>query len=729
MPDITITDSLSLSADLKMDDSTALAKAGLKEVISHTEPFVKDLDTPLDRSGFKKATFGAKFSSPSALIADATKLVIKDDTCGVLSTFGPADGKLFGSDFMPEVPIAGDEYWMSLEIDTFLDGKISSTVDGVGIAVEGSTAANFTTYTLFKASGGKFPALKDAIATAFNNYSVDYNVATVRSQPAGTINVSDLSGSVKFCGSYSVPVSVNSLASADLPFNQKIDISPDVTLKLSGEIQLTGDFVVRSHKVSANELRLGAYKKRGSSFKATFTAGAGVATNVASKDLISTLFGAVFKALNVSKLGITGKDADALEDAIQDCVDTSLSVSLNASCAAAFTDEAAVAYSVDLVGGDSGKTDAAIASALRGDWSALALLPNVTLLRDIARETEKLEHKIVVNLLGIYNAESIDQFAKTCTILHDADGQVLITDKVTASHVAVASVPFLADADKLRSALAEAFLATVTYVAGGSPGAAHIKDFTASQSYFRYQDKMSRRDMVQQVALGEALKLIPPGSWGNIFSANTVFGHARISATATYDETAALKLFFKDLAAQTARSHQELEKIGRQVLVALINPSEPTGSARIRVLQNDAVWTAMDETGAVTAFGTIAGLSKLSPNELSDVGVDWTDITWWADAMSKVAPKLSAVLSAMKSSTVKDPTTDPNFMRKRKELEAVLGQVTRNSRAAFAGGWGIAVMEAVCQFAAPVTMDISADGNIKQHYASMSPAPTLTSSS
>jgi len=726
MPDIKITDNLSLTADLKMNDSAALAKAGLKDMVSHTDPFVAELNKPLDKSGFKKATFGAKFSSPSSLIANATNLVIKEDVSGVLTTYSPKDKKLFGDDFTPEVPIAADEYWISLEIDTSLDGNISSTVDGIGVGWEGTTTANFATYTLCKAAGGKFPALKDALTAILNTYAVDYNVAAVRNQPVGTVRVSDLSGGVKFSGSYSVPISVNSLASASLPFNQKIAISPDVAVKLSGEIQLTGDFVVRSHRASGNELRLGVYKKKGSSFKATFTAAAGVAANVAGKDLISTFFGAVFKAPDISKLGITGSDAAALNGALGDCVDHSLSVSLNATCSAAFTDEAAVAYSINLASGDTAKTDAAIASALHGDWSALAALPNKTLLRDITRETEKLEHKMVINLLGIYNAESVDQFVKTCTILHDANGQVLITDKFTASHVAVAAAPFLADTEKLRSALSEAFLATVTYVAGGSAGGAHIKDFTASQTYFHYQDKMSRSDMAQQVALGKVLKLIPPGSWDSILGAHTVFGHARISAAATYDATAAMKLFFKDPASQTARSHQEFEKIGRQVMAELIDPNDmgnPTSRARLSALQNDAIWAAMNDKGVVTAFNTIEGLQKCSANELGDIGADWTDITWWADAMTKVAPKLSSVLSARKSSTAKDPTTDPNFMKTRKDLQAVLGQVTRHSRAAFAGGWGTAVMEAVCQFAAPATMDIGADGSIKQHYTSASAAP------
>ena len=47
--------------------------------------------------------------------------------------------------------------------------------------------------------------------------------------------------------------------------------------------------------------------------------------------------------------------------ALEDCVDHSLSLSLNAACSAAITDEAAVAYSINLSSGDQGKTDAALA--------------------------------------------------------------------------------------------------------------------------------------------------------------------------------------------------------------------------------------------------------------------------------------------------------------------------------------------------------------------------------
>ena len=719
--DITITDNVSLTAALDVDDNSLLAKAGLKQMVSHTAVFVGHINDPVDQAGFTSATFGGEFSAPAQLLNKATKITVKSDVTGQFSAHTHADGKLFGDDFTPEVLIAADECWMSFEVDASLQGKLATKVDGIGLALQDTTAATFTTYKLFKSAAGKFLSLKDALVSTLNSYSVNYNVAAVRSQAPGTINVSDLSGSVKFSASYSLPIDVNSLASASLPFNYKIEVNPSVNVTVGGEIGLFGEFVVRSHRVSDSELRFGVYKKKGTSFKVSFTPAAGIEVDVADTDLIDKFFSAVFPDVDLDKVGITGKDAKALEDAIGDCVDHSLSLSLNASCSASHADEAAIAYSIDLAGGDQQQTDAAIASALRGDWTALGKLPNAKLLRNILRETDKREHKIVINLLGIYNAETIDQFVKSCTILHDEDGQVLITDKISASHVAVKSMPFLADADKLRSALAEGFLATVAYAAGGS-GSPQIKDFSVCHSYFRFRDEMSQHDMRQQVALGKALQLITDGTWDKILAAQTTFRHAKVDAAATYDTAGAMKLFYKDPAQRIARSLPELEGIGRKMMVGFIDPTDPTGPARIKALQNNDVWSAMDQTGSVNAFNTIEGLKHLSPNELADVGADWSDIAWWAGAMSKVAPKLTDLLAALQQSTAADFSQDPKFMAARDALAGVLGQVARKSRAAFAGGWGVAVMEEVSGFAAPATLDISADGGIKQHYESPKPA-------
>jgi hypothetical protein len=723
VPTIKITDSVSLSSDLKIGDDSLLSAAGLKSITSHSASFVGDFGKPLDQSGFKSATFGANFTAPAQLIASATKLTIRSDVSGALTTFTQRDQKLFADEFSLEIDIGPAECWVACEIDVTLGGKLSGTVDGVGVGIDAGTAACFTTYTLVKKIAGSFPLLQEGLAAAFSSYSVNFNADALLRQLPGTVNVSDLKGTVTFSGKYSLPISVNSLASADLPFNHRINVNAGVTVSVSGSLALTGEFVVRAHRVSDTELHFGVYKKKGSTFTVSFTASASMEADVGSKDLISAFLGAIFHAPDVSQLGLSGKKAGTLNDALKDCLDHSLAISLNAACSASGTDEAAVVYSIDLRGGDAEKTKAAIAAALRGDWTQLADLPNAGLRRNILKETNQTEHKIVFNLLGIYNAETVGKFVKTCVVLHDGNGQVVITDQQTAARIAVASNRQLADDQKLRKALSQAFLATVSYVAGGAGSTgAKIKDFSVCQTYFRFQAKMSRDDMREQVLLGKALQLMTDASADQVLAAAREFGHVKVDVAANYDCSAAMKLFFADPDQRTGRSLADFERLGRQVLASLIDTNNSIGATRVRILHDNVAWKAMDDIGAVMSFGTIPELRTLSTNELADVGVDWTDIRWWAEAMSRVAPKLRDLLIWLDAFRGADPTTDRAFMKKRAALAGAIGHVARNSKASFAGGWGVAVMETVSGFAAPVTMELSADGKIGGHFESTKPA-------
>ena len=137
--------------------------------------------------------------------------------------------------------------WRSTPLSTARSLRRST---GLGLPLKGPPQPTLRRTPCARPQAGSFPTLRDAITAALNNYSVDYNVAIIRNQPPGTINVNELSGSVKFSGSYSVPISVNSLASASLPFKQKIAVSPDATLQPGWRDCLTGQFVVRSHRVS-----------------------------------------------------------------------------------------------------------------------------------------------------------------------------------------------------------------------------------------------------------------------------------------------------------------------------------------------------------------------------------------------------------------------------------------------------------------------------------------------
>ena len=718
MADITITDDLSLTEDLKLADDSNLAKAGLTQLVSATTSFVKQLADTVDKAPFQSVTFGAKIAAPSQVLDKVATLAINASASGQLTIRTVKDKMLFDDDgFSPTVPITATDCWVGFELDTNLTTKISGSANGFGASVGISSTVSFLTYVVQHPTGGSFPSLKDAITATLNRFSVAASAKALRDQASGTVNVNHLTGTVKVGGSYQFPLSIDALASAQLPFNYSIKVAPEVTLKVAGEVAISGDFVIRCYKVSSSELRLGCYKTKGSTLTVDFTAGAGIQAKAGQADLIAAFFGAVLPDADLNKAGITDQDAAALKAALKDSIDRSLSISLNAECSASNSDEAAIFCTIDLAGGDAAKTDSALAAALSGDWTQLVSLPNAQVARNVLQTTEKHETKLKINLLGIYNAESIDTFVKSCTIIHDDTGAVTVTDKITASHISLASTPLAADPDKLRRALSQAFLATATYSAARS-GLPHVStDLDITQSYFRYQASMDRQALHDELLLGPVLGLFAPGTWDKVLTANRSFTHVLIDVTAKYGLDGILSLFFADPKTRICRSASELNHIGRQTLAALIDPTEPTSPARLSVLNNDTIWTAMDEMGVVTNFSTIPHLQHCTTNEIADIGTDWTDVTWWVDSMTRVGPALAQLLTVTGQSKAADPTKDLQFMSAQGKLAQVLGQVGKKARGTFAGGWGIGVMNALSKNGAALDMTVTAHEIPATHYA------------
>ena len=696
MPDINIADAVSATADIKLKDDAPLAKSGLNELKFPAIPFIGELDKPIDQCAFKSGAFGVKITSPG-------ELAIITTASGALGLINRPQETLFdGDEFAPRIAIAPGEAWVQVELDTSVDGKFSASADGFGVAVEQLTKAGLSTYTLLTASSGTLPSLREAIQAALNHYSVTNDVASIRSQQPGTVNVSELSGTIKLTGSYSVPISVAPLASASLPFNHSIVVQPASTLEVAGQISITGDFIVRCHKLSDSEVHLGVYKKRSTTLSATLTAGVGIEADLGKRDLLSAFFGAVVPQIDVAKVGLTGEDAQNIQGALKSCLDHSLSIAFNAACAATNAAESAVVYSIDLAGGDTNETNSALASALKGDWTALDALPNAKPLRNIVKQTHQSGNNLAINLLGIYNAGTVADFIKSCTILHDENGQISVLDKIEAKRIAVAGSPYLADTERLRSALAECFLATFTYAAGSR------MQGTLRQNYLQYKAAMPTLEMRHQVLLGRALNLLADGNWDKVLASQNTFAQARFSIVCEYDLDGIMRIFFADPATRLPYIRSVLETTGRKAKAALIDPNEPAGQARLTALNSDVIWAQMDETGNTALFGKIAALSTYRQPEIQTIAADWIDITWWADAMVKVAPKLSEVL---------DARADEDLMKKRQALADVVGAVARRSQSAFGDGWGLAVLFALSAGAPRVSVDYAWGGKT-QHVES-----------
>jgi hypothetical protein len=693
MADIKITDEATLTADLKISDTSPLAKAKLSQLVTTGKQFFSDFDKPIDQANEQSVALGGTFNSPNFLSGDMDNLVAcAGMNCGL--TISKSSDKLLFSDdgFSPVIPIAPNQAWLGVEFDLTATVTVGASANGVGVSFAGDAKVACSTYSLFSAPVPPLPLLRDACAIGFGNFSLTTSAAAIRKQASNTVNVTNASGSVKVAVSLDQPFTLNALASANLLFNDAASIQPSVTLELATSLQVSGDFLVRSYKISDDVLRIGLYKKHGSTLTVSFTAGAGVGGDIGNDDVLGALLNAALPGVDSAKAGITGDNAEALNDVIKDGIDRSLSAQLNATCSAATTHEAAVLYEIQLNSGDKVATDKALGLALHGDWISLEALPNARRIRNIAVETVERGRSLTVNLLGFYTATSTLDYLKTCTVLIDDSGQVTITDKLDTSRVAASTSPYATDSDKLRQALMEDFLCTATYAAIG--GKLNLK-LSVVQSYLDYKGKMSRDEMHANVLLGYALDLIPQGSLDAMLKSTPSFYHACVSGTVHYDTPALLNIFYKDPASQTQRSKVELEQVGRNVMCTLLDPSDDIDAVRLSILKNDNAWTQMDSIGNPAAFSNILYLSHLSATALSAVSSDWISIVWWAEALSKIAPALSSAIVALRKASAENPTQDPGFMKARTKLANVLGAVTRNTDAAFVHGWGAAVMFAL----------------------------------
>jgi hypothetical protein len=666
-----------------------------------------------------------RLDSPGLLTGDAFPTGVETTVTGALNIRKRSSGTLFEDDgFSPQLQIQPGTCWIELDLQLAIATKAGAAAGCFGVEIEGDAVVRTGALLRLDSASGSLPTLAEALKAALERFSIPRTVEEIRKQPLDTAHITEIGGTVTLSGSYSVPINANALASASLPFNYKIALNPQATLEVGGSLALTGDFVVRTYRTSETELTLGLYKKKGASIEVRFTAAAGVTGNIgtSSTDLAGAVLDKIFPGVDPAAAGFAGEQAEALAGALHACIDNSLATSINGSCSASRTDESAVVYSIDLSAGDQSATDKAIAAALHGDWTLLGTLPNARPVRNVVREVRAKSRKIVLNLLGFYNAISISQYVKSCEILRDPDGQVVLVDKTKANQLRAAGAPKMADSERLRAAIGEGFLTTATYAAAAG-GKLALKDFTVEQSYARYAAKMSAEELHRQVRLGRALGLIGDNSLDTKIAGTDTFAHAKATVEASYDLRGALRLFFANPSTRTGFSRAQLEKTGRDAKIGLLDPNETNAAARIRVLNDDKLWAAMGESGNVRAFPTIDGLRGLSTTEVGAVTADWTDIRWWANAMLRVAPQLVKVLDAIESSTAVDPTTDAAFMRQRKALEAILADVGKHTRSAFGDGWGLLVMFQLSSQAAALEMDIGWNG-VLEHFVSAAKVAT-----
>jgi len=664
-----------VKGQIEIDNASLFSKANLTTLVPKTQALVEDFNKPLGASKLNSISFDATYASPKIPL-DATKaLAIGVEVSPLLTIFRETESPLLGKDdFALDIPIESKEAWVGFQIGATVEVTgLGAAPNGVGIEIDQTTSGVFATYKRFDDS----VALSDAIKATLSEFRVPANASELRAQKPGTVLTSDITGTVTVAGSWSIPGSVNTLALADTKVPIQIEVVAGSSVTLTGAIAISGKFVFRSWKKSDSELFIGLYKKKGTTFSVSFTAAAGMEADKGSADLIAKVFGLLSPAADTTVLGT---DPGGIRAALKQSVDHSLAMCLNASCAAAVTDESAFFYTVDLEGNPA-ETDAALNAAIRGDWTKIAKVGKER--KNVVGRTIASNHKMVVNVLGIYNYATIAEFISRCTVVHNAeDGSATITDVETAKRIAAASTPHQAAPDQLRHALSEAAISTAAYSFAKTGNASSL---TSSQTLVIYRQSADARrltkDLMPAVVLGMATQ-------GQISSAiaETSHKHALIQFEQKIEDAAAGQMFLNPATGEPWQQ-SELVPIGIGQLRALLDPNDPEDKRRLEFL---ARWP---QTQPPAPFV-----------------VDWLDITWWADAVANASAKyVTAKAAFAKIPPGVDASKDPEFMRARKDLAKALRDMSENEHSAFTPGWPLAVMHWIARRQSACSLNVSWD--------------------
>ena len=145
MPQITIGD-VTGSAQLDIAGASLLARHQLSQLKTAASIFVALFSKPVSDPAFQDAKFAAAFNSPSIPLGNNT-VCIDASVNSILAVSRASDTPLFGKDDYDPVDIAGNDCWVSFELDTLVSANAAVPLpDGFGVSFTASSAPSFATH-------------------------------------------------------------------------------------------------------------------------------------------------------------------------------------------------------------------------------------------------------------------------------------------------------------------------------------------------------------------------------------------------------------------------------------------------------------------------------------------------------------------------------------------------------------------------------------------------------
>jgi len=711
MPTVKLTDKFGFVGDVVFPEGAGI----LRYIRDLRQLKISDLNltalqqVPLDKVPVKSASGGLSFEQPVSIGINQVEMTVKAEGSGRILLVGPKDKQLFDPELFGEpIPVGPDQFYVSIGVTASLSAGLSREVRDLGFGFDAGGEVSLAVYKPFTrtgAAGGSFTPFVQALQETATSFVILGDLEDLAGMSEGLVATVEGKGSLKFSGEAELLSVVNPLVSVDLPAPAgELQVISGNSIKVGASFELFGSYQIRAQKLDKKRVRLGFYKKRGSEFTLKVAAKGGVSAGVGEFDFLGQLLKAVSKNPEVDKKqleagGLSPEQVAAIEEAVKAGIQRKLELALNFELSATNSSEAAFDYEIDLgkLGQDGRR---AIHKALDGDLSALvqneaALPAGITLRRSIFTETKKKKHTFKLNLLGIYNFISVSTLTLKGKVMFVPEtGELVITDRATASRIAASTSNFAADHSKLRKVLAESFLITAAYSC--SKLTAQSLKLDIAHTYFELNSKTNGATMKNNLDVVETLGLLKKQEKDKLLAGLNNFGSTTLYVETQYDDALATRLFLNPDG--TPRSEAEYEKAGRAAIESLVQAGEPDDYRRLPATDN-ALWQELTRLGNPQTFKTLDKIKGLkSAKKLSmeiivgGIGTDYLVIRWWAKEMRQLGEKLAEVRNFLKDKPKIDPENN-DFKALRRGLAEHLKGVASRTKEEFGDPWGLVAMD------------------------------------
>lgn len=698
MPTISLTDQVKAEVNAELNKDSAIAKylKGLTKLKFDGLNFANLKNVTLDQVPLNSLETGITFAQPIAVGGEGSELTIDAGVSGGVKLFSSKDEQLFDPEVYGDpIAINANQFYVRLGTAVKLASEFTSESGDLSFGLGGASQIGFATYHLFEKAAGGFPTALEALKETVTAFVIPRDIEDLTKMTRGTVATVEGSGSLKFSGDIDVMSVINPLASINLPEPiGAVKLSSGGSIKVGASFEISGAFQIRAHKVAADKVRIGYYRKRGTEFNLKAESSIGLTVAVGKFEPLAPLLKALSSDpvadLEKLKQDLSEAQVETIKKVVEAGISRKLEIALGFELTSQATSEAAFLFEVEI-----NKLDEAgrqvLHKALGGDLSGLparqeSLPAGVSLVRSILTEVQKKKHAVKFNLLGIYNFISVSTLILKGKVLFEREtGELIITDTATASKISASILNFAADGGKLRKVLAESVLISAAYRC--SKLVTHPPELKIAHSYFELHTKTDQTVMKNNLDVFEALGLMNQPEKKEILSLATQFGRTTFYTETAYGDELVNTLFLNN---GKPRSQAEYELAGRKALALLVQSGERDEFRRLPA-SDDALWKEMTKLGQ-PSFSQIAKLQSLSKLELALVSSDYTVIMWWAVAMKEMSEKLAEMRQFLQQNPGVDPKSEA-FAKLRKSLSSKLKEVASNTKSEFGDPWGLVAMD------------------------------------